>query len=70
MPFSQPFRAFLNELLILLLIVPGRAEQGLESNALSWVDVTAHTAHALSAEMTPPRSGNNGKRAQWTMKPP
>ena len=35
----------------------GRAERGLEVNALSWVDVTANTAYAISAEMTPPGSG-------------
>jgi hypothetical protein len=35
----------------------GRAERGLEVNALSWVDVTANTAYAISAEMTPPESG-------------
>ena len=34
----------------------GRAEPGLEVNALSWVDVTANTAYAISAEMTPPGS--------------
>ena len=32
----------------------GRAQRGLEVNVLSWVDVTANTAYALSAEMTPP----------------
>jgi hypothetical protein len=35
----------------------GRAERGLEVNALSWVDVTANTAYTISAEMTPPGSG-------------
>ena len=35
----------------------GRAERGLEINALSWVDVTANTAYAISAEMTPPGAG-------------
>ena len=35
----------------------GRAERGLEVNALSWVDVTANTAYTTSAEMTPPGSG-------------
>ena len=35
----------------------GRAERGLEVNALSWVDVTANTAYAISAEMTPPGAG-------------
>ena len=35
----------------------GRAERGLEVNALSWVDVTANTAYAISAEMTPLGSG-------------
>ena len=32
----------------------GQAKWGLEVNVLSWVDVTANTAYALSAEMTPP----------------
>jgi hypothetical protein len=32
----------------------GRAEPGLEMNALAWVDVTANTAYTLSAELTPP----------------
>jgi hypothetical protein len=31
----------------------GRAERGLEVNALSWVDVTANTAYTISAEMAP-----------------
>ena len=35
----------------------GRAEPGLEVNALSWVDVTANTAYTISAEMTPPGTG-------------
>ena len=35
----------------------GRAESGLEVNALSWVDVTANTAYTISAEMTPPGTG-------------
>jgi hypothetical protein len=34
----------------------GRAERGLEAQALSWVDVTANTAYTISAEMTPPGS--------------
>ena len=32
----------------------GRAQRGLEVNVLIWVDVTANTSYALSAEMTPP----------------
>ena len=32
----------------------GRAEQGLEINVLAWVDVTANTAYAISAALTPP----------------
>jgi len=32
----------------------GRAEPGLEINALAWLDVTANTAYILSAELTPP----------------
>jgi hypothetical protein len=35
----------------------GRAEPGLEVNALGWVDVTANTAYTISAEMTPPGTG-------------
>ena len=34
----------------------GRAERGLEVNALSWVNVTANTAYTISVEMTPPGS--------------
>ena len=34
----------------------GRAERGLETHALGWVDVTANTAYTISAEMTPPGS--------------
>ena len=35
----------------------GRAEQGLEVNALIWVDVTANTAYTISAGDDPPGSG-------------
>ena len=34
----------------------GRVEAGLEVNVLSWVDVTANTAYAISAALTPPKS--------------
>lgn len=33
----------------------GRAERGLETHVLSWVDVTANTAYAISAALTPPK---------------
>jgi hypothetical protein len=40
----------------------GRAEVGLELNVLGWVDVTANTAYAIRAALTPPEPPSAGSK--------
>ena len=44
----------------------GRAELGLEIHVLAWVDVTANTAYAIQAALTPPEPARVARTAPRT----